>query len=55
MFEASKIPISTNKLGMVIGVCNLKYMRGIGRRMAVQGLLGKNTRPNLKNSLKQKV
>jgi hypothetical protein len=48
-------PISKNKLGIVVHVCNPSYSRGIGRRITVQVDPGKDVRFCLKNNKAKKI
>jgi hypothetical protein len=48
-------PITKNKLGIAVHICNLSYSRGGDRKLTVQGKSWqKSTGPYLKNKVKQK-
>jgi hypothetical protein len=42
------------KTGMVIHICNLKYVRGIGRKLRCETGPDKNVRPYMKKFLRPK-
>jgi hypothetical protein len=48
--KVSKIPISTNNLGMFAHACQPSYMGGINRKITDQAGPGQNVRAYLKNN-----